>query len=79
MREVEDPDSGEMVNQHGTDYFEVNDTNLFTALSELPPNSMGALIDILNVSRTYFSRMITMMPDFMQANLVRDTMSTRAL
>tara|TARA_B100000575_G_scaffold31760_1_gene21370 strand:- start:3313 stop:10881 length:7569 start_codon:yes stop_codon:yes gene_type:complete len=78
VREVEDAD-GNMVEQHGTDYFEVNDQNLFAALSELPPKSMGAFMDFMNTSRTFFSRMITMMPDFMLANLMRDTMATRAL
>ena len=78
IREVEDAD-GNMVEQHGTDYFEVNDQNLFAALSELPPKSMGAFMDFMNTSRTFFSRMITMMPDFMLANLMRDTMATRAL
>ena len=79
LREVEDADSGQMVEKHGTDYFEVNDQALFTALSELPPKSMGAVMDFMNSSRTFFSRMITMMPDFMLANMMRDTMATRAL
>ena len=79
LREVEDADSGQTVEKHGTDYFEVNDQALFTALSELPPKSMGAVMDFMNSSRTFFSRMITMMPDFMLANMMRDTMATRAL
>ena len=79
LREVEDADSGQMVEKHGTDYFEVNDQALFTALSELPPKSMGAVMDFMNSSRTFFSRMITMMPDFMLANMMRDTIATRAL
>ena len=63
--------------EFGTTYYKVKDDHLFEAMSTLAPLGGAKFWRAMGIQKNVFSRMITMMPDFMGVNLVRDTMSTR--
>ncbi len=60
-------------------FYKVEDVDLFNALAHVPTRNLNMFMRFMNFQRNAFSQMITKMPDFLQANLVRDTLSTRAL
>ena len=60
-------------------FYKVEDVDLFNALAHVPTRSLNSFMRFMNFNRNVFSQMITKMPDFLQANLMRDTLSTRAL
>ena len=60
-------------------FYKVEDVDLFNALAHVPTRNLNKFMRFMNFQRNLFSQMITKMPDFLQANLVRDTLSTRAL
>ena len=60
-------------------FYKVEDVDLFNALAHVPTRNLNKFMRFMNFQRNLFSQMITKMPDFLQANLIRDTLSTRAL
>lgn len=60
-------------------FYKVEDVDLFNALAHVPTRNLNKFMRFMNFQRNVFSQMITKMPDFLQANLIRDTLSTRVL
>ena len=60
-------------------FYRVDDEELFRALTYIPTRNLNRFMRVMNFQRMAFSQMITKVPDFLMANLMRDTLSTRAL